>query len=171
MQCVLYRLDNSRAFIGCPCSCTNACEACLEGCRGGHYVSGRRGVTPKLNPAKSNLKSTRNDASDRLQYNGYPLKAKKANQTHLSIRRHGSLTSLLLTCPLLQVHNTTGLSVRFVTRQTDTMSTNQQLQRSMSALSIRDRDSNREKSYFEQQREALIGEIAMVCPAPSIERH
>ncbi|XDG03509.1 hypothetical protein ABKA04_003124 [Annulohypoxylon sp. FPYF3050] len=41
------------------------------------------------------------------------------------------------------------------------MSTNQQLQRSMSALSIRDRDNNREKSYFEQQREALIGEIAM----------
>ncbi|KAI1210790.1 DASH complex subunit Dad1-domain-containing protein [Annulohypoxylon truncatum] len=41
------------------------------------------------------------------------------------------------------------------------MSSSQQLQRSMSALSIRDRDRDREKSYFEQQREALIGEIAM----------
>ncbi|KAI2463341.1 DASH complex subunit Dad1-domain-containing protein [Annulohypoxylon bovei var. microspora] len=39
------------------------------------------------------------------------------------------------------------------------MSSNQQLQRSMSSMSIRDRD--REKTYFEQQREALIGEIAM----------
>ncbi|KAI1454768.1 DASH complex subunit Dad1-domain-containing protein [Annulohypoxylon moriforme] len=40
------------------------------------------------------------------------------------------------------------------------MSSNQ-LPRSMSSLSIRDRERDREKTYFEQQREALIGEIAM----------
>lgn len=38
------------------------------------------------------------------------------------------------------------------------MASNQQLQRSASSM------GNREKTYFEQQREALIGEIAMVCP-------
>ncbi|KAI1765208.1 DASH complex subunit Dad1-domain-containing protein [Hypoxylon sp. FL1150] len=39
------------------------------------------------------------------------------------------------------------------------MASNQQFQRSASSMGAR--DQGREKTYFEQQREALIGEIAM----------
>lgn len=52
---------------------------------------------------------------------------------------------------------------------TRNMASNQQLQRSASSMGTRERE--REKTYFEQQREALIGEIAMVRWASLVHPH